>query len=506
VDAAAAMSANRLRRCLIANRGEIALRIMRACRELGMEAAAVYSDADAGALHVRRADAAFHLGAAAPAESYLHTGRLIDAARALGCDAVHPGYGFLSEAPAFAAAVIDAGLTWVGPAPDAIAAMGDKIDARRRMIAAGVPVAPGFDAPIDAPLDDLRAQAARVGFPLMVKAAGGGGGRGIRVVHTPDALAEALESARREADHAFGDPRLFVERYIERGRHIEVQVVADADGNTVHLGERECSAQRRHQKVIEESPSPLVNDALRGQLGAAAVEAARAVGYLNAGTVEFIMTPDGTFYFLEMNTRLQVEHPVTEWVTGVDLVRMQFAIASGEPLPFAQPPALRGHAVECRLYAENPRRDFLPDAGRLLRFTPPTLPGVRVDAGVESGDTIPIHYDPLIAKIIAHDATRSGAIRRLELALRELIVLGVTTNRDFLRALLRHPAFAAGEVDTGFIEAHLAELTADSSASDAAFDRALIAAALHDSAAPAAGGRVIILDESPWARADGWRL
>ncbi|MDX2163571.1 MAG: acetyl-CoA carboxylase biotin carboxylase subunit [bacterium] len=480
-------------RVLVANRGEIAVRIIRACHDMEMAAVAVYSDADAGALHVRRADQAVRIGTAAPAESYLNIPALLRAAFSTRCDAVHPGYGFLSENPTFAQAVIDAGLTWIGPPPDAIRAMGSKTEARARMEQAGVPIVPGYqgDSDDDAPFIDA---ADRIGYPVMVKAAGGGGGRGIRVVRHRDDLPDALAGARREAAHAFGDARIFLERYIDGGRHIEIQVLADAHGNIVHLFERECSAQRRHQKVIEEAPSPLVTPALRTRMGAAGVEAARAVGYVNAGTVEFIADAAGNFYFLEMNTRLQVEHPVTEAVTGHDLVRLQLMIAQGKPLPFAQTDLhLRGHAIEARLYAEDPRSGFLPAPGTLTAFSIPHMPGVRVDAGVTSGDAISMHYDPMIAKIIAFDSTRDGAIRRLDAALAAAIIDGTATNRDFLRALIAHPTFAAGEVDTPFIERHLDSLIA-----------------AMDSFAPSAD-RVTVQPEparfvDPWARADGFRL
>ena len=489
-----------LRRCLIANRGEIAVRLVRACREAGIESVAVYSDADAGALHTRLADRAVHLGGSAPADSYLHIGRLIDAARAADCDCVHPGYGFMSEAAAFAAAVIDVGLVWIGPKPDAIAAMGDKLDARRRMIAAGVPVAPGGEIPPGGALpSDLT-------YPVMVKAAGGGGGRGIRIVHTPDALPEAVESAQREAEHAFGDGRVFVERYIALGRHIEVQILADAHGTILHLGERECSAQRRHQKVIEESPSPLIDMTARARIGAAAVEAARTVGYVSAGTVEFIADGAGNFYFLEMNTRLQVEHPVTECATGLDIVQAQFRIAAGEPLRLTQDDVhLRGHAIEARLYAEDPDADFAPQPGRAAVFRPPVMPGVRVDAGTESGDAIPYQYDPLIAKIIAYDLTRAGAIRRLDMALRETVILGVTTNRNFLRRLIRHEAFAAGEIDTTFIERSMDALIAGQ-VDPETLDRALIAAAFASMGGAARAKSDARRAESPWERGDGFRV
>ena len=500
-----------LNKCLIANRGEIAVRIIRACRELGIRAVAVYSDADANARHVQLADEAYPIGAASPAESYLNKNTLIEAARTSGCDCVHPGYGFLSESEDFAQMVIDAGLIWVGPPPDAIRLMGVKTEARALMQQAGVPLAPGFQSP-DANDTVFMDAAQGIGFPVMVKAAGGGGGKGIRVVHHSRELPDALASARREAQHAFGDPRLFLEKYIESARHIEIQVMADTHGSVLHLFERECSAQRRHQKIIEESPSPLLTPDIRERMGQAAVNAARAVGYVNAGTVEFIATPDGEFYFLEMNTRLQVEHPVTEWVTGLDIVKLQFAVAAGEALPFTRAGITqRGHAIECRVYAEDPRNQFLPATGPLLVFIPPEGPGVRVDSGVQSGDAITIHYDPMIAKIIVYDQTREGAIARMRRALADTVILGVTTNLDFLRALLAHPAFLAGEVDTQFIDRNLDALLPEP---PLLADAALIAAALGEM--NKAGGvgatwQVVPTEtggdaNTPWARGDGFRL
>jgi 3-methylcrotonyl-CoA carboxylase alpha subunit len=490
-----------LRKCLVANRGEIAVRIIRACRELGIESAAVYSDVDAAARHAQLADSAHLIGGA---NAYLHIDALIDAARQNGCDSVHPGYGFLSESPDFAQAVIDAGLVWVGPGADAIRKMGVKTEARALMQQAGVPLVPGYQAD-DADDAQYLAAAERIGWPVMVKAAGGGGGKGIRVVHRAADLPEALAAARREAQHAFNDPRLFLEKFVEHARHIEIQVLADSHGNVIHLFERECSTQRRHQKIVEEAPSPLLNDALRQRMGQAAVEAARAVGYVNAGTVEFIVTPGGEFYFLEMNTRLQVEHPVTECITGLDIVKLQFAVAAGEQLPNAQADVTRrGHAIECRLYAEDPHHDFLPAVGPLLQFVPPEGPGVRVDSGVRAGDAITMHYDPLIAKIIVHDATRADAIRRMQTALANTVVLGTATNLPFLRALLHHPAFINGEVDTGFVDAHLNDLLPGRPDLP---DAALIVAALHDSRKmdaimPPRGDDDVY---SPWSRADGFR-
>lgn len=496
----------RLTKCLIANRGEIAVRVIRACHESGMHAVAVYSDVDANARHVQLADEAYAIGAASPADSYLNAAKLIDVARRSGCDCVHPGYGFLSETETFAAVVLEAGLVWIGPPPDAIRLMGVKTEARARMQQAGVPLVPGFQAD-DADDAAFIAAAVTIGYPVMVKAAGGGGGKGIRVVCDPARLPEALAGARREAEHAFGDPRLFLEKYIEAARHVEIQVIADSHGHTLHLFERECSAQRRHQKIVEESPSPLLTPERRARMGAAAVEAARAVGYTNAGTVEFIATPDGAFYFLEMNTRLQVEHPVTEMVTGLDIVKLQFAVAAGEPLPLAQADVQpRGHAIECRVYAEDPRNNFLPAIGPVLKFIPPEGPGVRVDSGVQSGDTITIHYDPMIAKIIVYEATRAAAIDRMHAALDRTVILGTTTNIPFLRALLAHPTFAAGEVDTRFVDTHLAELLPDAPPLP---DAALIAAALEDwHQQPAGSNRRFAPtdDASPWARGDSFRI
>jgi 3-methylcrotonyl-CoA carboxylase alpha subunit len=450
-----------IRRLLVANRGEIALRVIRACRELKIEAVAIYSDADAGARHVRAADFAVRVGPPPAAESYLDISAVIDAARASGADAVHPGYGFLSERAAFAAACEDAGLVFVGPPASAIEAMGSKIGARRLMERAGVPVVPG-GAPEDQSDGGIAAAARGIGFPVLIKASAGGGGKGMRVARDAAALAEAIPAARREAAAAFGDGTLYVERLIERPRHVEVQVFSDAHGNTVHLFERECSIQRRHQKVIEESPSPALTPELRQRMGAAAVAAAEACGYRNAGTIEFLLESgggDGRFYFLEMNTRLQVEHPVTEAVTGTDLVRAQLRVAEGSALPWRQEDlAQRGHAIECRVYAEDPASGFLPQAGPLLVYREPSGPGVRVDSGVEEGAAVPVHYDPMLAKLIASAETRDAAIARAAAALRRFPVLGVGTNIPFLIKILEHPAFAAGEIDTGFIDAHLGEL------------------------------------------------
>ncbi len=498
------------RKCLIANRGEIAVRIIRACRELGIASVAVYSEVDANARHVQLADEAFLLGAASPAESYLNAEKLIAAAQATNCDCLHPGYGFLSENAPFADSVITAGLTWVGPNADAMRAMGSKTAARTLMQQAGVPVVPGFQSE-DADDAAFVEAAAHIGYPVLVKAAGGGGGKGMRVVYKADDLAGALASARREAGNAFGDSRVFLERYIESAHHVEIQVLADTHGNTVHLFERECSSQRRHQKIIEESPSPLLTKVTCAKMGAAAVAAAQAVGYVNAGTVEFIVTAGGEFYFLEMNTRLQVEHPVTEMVTGLDIVKLQFQVAAGERLPFKQDDlSQRGHAIECRLYAEDAANHFLPAVGSLLQFNPPEGPGIRVDSGIQSGDVISIHYDPMIAKIIVHDVDRAAAIHRMQNALAQTVALGTITNRAFMMALLAHPAFAAGEVDTRFVDAHLGELLPQAAPLP---DLALIAAALEDLLRVDAPVRQAFDAAqwdgdiySPWSVSDGFRL
>jgi acetyl-CoA carboxylase biotin carboxylase subunit len=449
------------RRVLIANRGEIALRIIRACRELGIETVAVYSDADVTAPHVRAADFAVRVGPASPADSYLHISAIIDAGTASGADAVHPGYGFLSERAAFARACQAAGLTFIGPPASAIESMGSKIGARALMERAGVPVVPGR-TPSDQTDAGVASAAGEIGFPVLIKASAGGGGKGMRIARDAAAVDEAVPAARREANAAFGDGTLYVERLVERPRHVEMQVFADDHGNAVHLFERDCSIQRRHQKVIEESPSPALTPALRHRMGEAAVAAARACGYRNAGTIEFLVEGSGdaaTFYFLEMNTRLQVEHPVTEAVTGTDLVRAQLHVAAGGALPWRQTDlSQRGHAIECRVYAEDPAAGFLPQAGPLLLYREPRGPGIRVDSGVEEGGEVPVQYDPMLAKLIASGETRDAAIARAVAALRSFPVLGVRTNIPFLIAVLRHPAFVAGDVDTGFIDAHLADL------------------------------------------------
>jgi acetyl-CoA carboxylase, biotin carboxylase subunit len=438
-----------MKRVLIANRGEIALRVIRACREEGLESVAVYSAADRKAAHVRAADHAVAIGPAAPQESYLSIERLIAAARESGADAVHPGYGFLAERAAFADAVTRAGLVFIGPPADAIRAMGDKTEARRRMQAAGVPIVPGLSTPVD-DLESARAAAAEIGFPIMVKAAAGGGGKGMRVVPRAEELAAALQAARSEAGKAFGDASVYLEKFVERPRHIEIQILSDRS-RTIHLGERECSIQRRHQKLVEEAPSPVVTKELRERMGAAAVAAARAVGYLGAGTCEFLVTADGSFFFLEMNTRIQVEHTVTELVYGVDLVREQLRIAAGNRMTIEEP-YLRGSAIECRITSEDPQNNFLPATGRIDYLKAPAGPGVRWDAGVEIGDEITLYYDSLLAKLVVWAPDRSQAVARMTRALDELVISGVATNQAFHRRLMSDPAFQRGEIDIQFLE------------------------------------------------------
>jgi 3-methylcrotonyl-CoA carboxylase alpha subunit len=499
-----------IRRLLIANRGEIAVRIARACRELGIESVAVYSDADRTAAHVLVADRAEHIGGSPASESYLNLTAVLDAAERAGADAVHPGYGFLSERAAFAEACSNRALVFVGPPPSALARMGSKIGARRLMQEAGVPVIPG-ETPDDQSDASLAAAVEAVGFPALIKPSAGGGGIGMKAVRTARDIAEAVQRSRREAQAAFGDGTLYVERLIERPRHVEIQIVADSHGNVVHLFERECSLQRRHQKVVEESPCPVLTSSLRQRMGDAAVAAAKAVGYVNAGTVEFLLEQDGgavRFYFIEMNTRLQVEHPVTELVTGTDLVHAQLLVASGGRLPWSQRSLIqRGHAIECRIYAEDPSRDYLPQAGRLLMYREPQGPGVRVDAGVVEGGDVSVFYDPLLAKLVVHAETREAAIARAAAALRRYIVLGIHTNIPLLSAILRHPRFLAAEVDTGFLDAeHDVLQHAVHSEIPVA---ALAAVAFHEQTAPSVGSvrrETLPSASDPFETLRGWGL
>ena len=489
---------------LIANRGEIACRIMRTARRLGIRTIAVYSDADVEALHVRSADLAVRIGPAPARDSYLNMDAIIAAAARSGASAIHPGYGFLSENADFAAACQAAGFVFIGPPEAAIRAMGSKIEAKRLMAGAGVPIVPGYHED-DQESGRLAAAAGKLGYPILIKASAGGGGKGMRVVASPDAFASALEAARREARAAFGDERVLLEKYLSRPRHIEVQVFADRYGNCIHLNERDCSVQRRHQKVIEEAPAPGMTAARRKAMGTAAVRAARAVGYRGAGTVEFIVA-DGEFYFMEMNTRLQVEHPVTEMITGLDLVEWQMRVAAGEKLPLEQSQVpLRGHAIEGRLYAEDPQRENLPSTGRLLCLRWPEPDGsVRIDTGVQEGDEIGIHYDPLMAKVIAWGEDRAGAIRRLHYALGACRIAGVITNLPLLHAIVSHAEFAAGAVHTGFIAEQAAQLLKAPDADEVVALRAL--AAVGWLLGARSGGDRTPDTRNPWERRDGWQL
>ena len=446
------MAERSFQKILVANRGEIAVRIIRACREMGIATVAVYSDADRPALHVRMADEAYGVGPAPSRDSYLRIDRILEVAKRSAADAIHPGYGFLAENAAFAKACEDAGVAFIGPRSETIALMGEKTSARRVAVAAGVPVVPGTLEPV-ANLEALRLEAARIGFPLMLKAAAGGGGKGLRLVVRAADLEAALARAQGEAKSAFGDDSVYLEKAIERPRHIEIQVLADSHGNAVHLFERECSIQRRHQKIIEESPSPFVTPELRERMGALAVSLVRKSGYVNAGTLEFLVDAERNPYFLEMNTRLQVEHAVTEVVTGEDLVKLQIRIARGEKLPFRQADLTqRGHAIECRVYAEDPECGFLPSPGRITALRVPGGPGVRDDSGVYEGYEVPIHYDPLISKLVAWGYSRRDAILRMRRAVSEYKILGIETTLPFFQRVLHHPAFVEGDFDTSFVD------------------------------------------------------
>ncbi|HZP41479.1 MAG TPA: acetyl-CoA carboxylase biotin carboxylase subunit [Candidatus Binatia bacterium] len=486
------------RRVLVANRGEIAVRVIRACRELGIESVAVYSDPDRTALHVRQADHAYPIGPAPAAQSYLVVEKILEAAKATGAEAIHPGYGFLSERAVFARACAEAGLVFIGPSAEAIDAMGDKVEARRRMMAAGVPVVPGSAHPIESDAE-VEKLATDLGFPVMLKAAGGGGGKGMRLVGKAEELRGALRAARSEAKSAFGDDRVYVEKAIVRPRHVEVQVLGDAHGHVIHLYERECSIQRRHQKVIEESPSLAIDQKTREEMGRVAVQAAKAVDYVGAGTIEFLVDPARNFYFLEMNTRIQVEHPITEAVTGVDLVKAQIEIAAGRPLAIRQQDVVqRGWAIECRIYAEDPENNFLPAPGRIEVLRVPNGIGIRDDSGVYEGFEVSTYYDPIISKLVAWGATREEAIARMLRALHEYVVVGPTANVAFHRWALSHPAFRAGEIDTGFIARHFGKgVLAGQADGDLPLIGAAIAAATR-SATAAAGAPAATEPGSRW--------
>jgi acetyl-CoA carboxylase biotin carboxylase subunit len=440
-----------IKNILIANRGEIAVRIIRSAKEMGIRTFAIFSEVDRKMPHVRFADQAYCIGKATPSETYLQKGRIIEIAKKFKVDAIHPGYGFLSENAEFAQMVIDAGIIFIGPAPSAIKSMGDKTEARRLVKNAGVPIVPGTDKPIASAAEAIEF-AGRFGFPILLKAAGGGGGKGMRIVHDENQIASAFRSAQSEANSAFGDNRIYIEKYLENPRHIEFQILADEHGNAIHLGERECSIQRRHQKIIEESPSVIISPDMRFNMGEAAIKAALSAGYVNAGTIEFLIDKTMNYYFLEMNTRLQVEHPVTEMVTGIDIVKEQICIAEGKQIKFSQKEIqFRGHAIECRIYAEDPENDFLPSIGEIAKLQPPQGFGVREDRGVDQGNEISVFYDPMISKLIVWSSSRDEAINKMTRALREYIIIGVKTNIKACEWIINHPRFIKGDFDTHFI-------------------------------------------------------
>src|SRR5689334_20348264 len=477
------------KKILIANRGEIAVRIIRACREMGIRSVAVYSDVDRSALHVRKADEAYRIGPAPATESYLDIGKILDAARRSGAEAIHPGYGFLSENARFAQACADEGLKFIGPSAHSMELMGSKTRARQEMEKAGVPFVRGTSRGLQS-IEEAESVAQRIGYPVMLKAAAGGGGKGMRLVEKSADLKSALEGAQSEAQRSFGDGEVYIEKYITNPRHIEMQVLADEYGNTVWLGERECSIQRRHQKVLEESPSAIVDDDMRRRMGEIAVRVAVAAGYANAGTVEFLVDSQKNFYFLEMNTRLQVEHPVTELVTGLDLVHLQIEIAAGTRLPFTQKDVqLRGHAIECRIYAEDPDNNYFPSPGKITLLLAPSGPGIRRDSGMYEGWTVPVDYDPLLAKLIGYGTNREQATGRLQRALNEYFVGGIKTNISLFRRILRDPDFQAAKIDTGFLDRLLKQKREPDGHSDAgAAEAAVIAAGMFAMMAPAAAG------------------
>ena len=495
------------KKILIANRGEIAVRVLRACHEMGIAAVAVYSEVDRGALHVRKADEAYPIGSAAATESYLNIPRILDVAKRSGADAIHPGYGFLSENAKFAQACADAGVKFIGPTAAAMEALGSKTRARQAMEKAGVPFVPGTSRGVDS-IEEAEQVAARIGYPVMLKAAAGGGGKGMRLVHAPEQLKSSLEAARSEAERSFGDSEVYIEKAIVNPRHIEMQVFADEHGNTVYLGERECSLQRRHQKVLEEAPSPIVDSDMRRRMGETAVRVAQAANYSNAGTVEFLVDQAKNFYFLEMNTRLQVEHPVTELITGLDLVHLQIRIAAGEKLPIRQDDVrVRGHAIECRIYAEDPDNNYFPSPGKITLLQESSGPGVRIDSGMYEGWTVPIDYDPLLAKLIGYGSDRDQAIARVTRALNECFVGGIKTNISLFRRILRDADFRAAKLDTGFLDRMLKrpeDRPADSKAAEVAAIAAGLFAALGSSAqgtGKGAGSGAAEKQDSNWKNA-----
>jgi len=495
-----------LKKVLIANRGEIAVRIIRACRSLDIRTVAVYSEVDKNSLHVQLADEAYYIGKAPPADSYLNIDNIIQAAKDSKADAIHPGYGFLAENHTFAARCEKEGLIFVGPPSEAIRLMGNKVESRSLMKNAAVPVVPGTES-ADLPISEVKAFAADIGYPVLVKAASGGGGKGMRIVESEDKLLASFEAAKREAKGAFSDDSVYIEKYLKKPRHIEFQILADSFGNTIHLFERECSIQRRHQKIVEETPSVIIDDQLRAKMGKAAINAASAVGYINAGTVEFLVDEDKNFYFLEMNTRIQVEHPITELVVGVDLVRWQLKIASGEKLTLKQEElAQRGHAIECRIYAEDPDDNFLPSPGRILFQKEPEGPGVRLDNGIYTGYEVTPFYDPILSKLITWGENRNSAIKTMINALDEYVILGVKTTGAFLKNLMLHPEFLKGNTHTDFIEKNMDSIP--KKPDDNLLELSLISAAVSDGNV-IKGGKISPGDEempSPWETIGGWQI
>jgi acetyl-CoA carboxylase biotin carboxylase subunit len=491
------------RKVLVANRGEIARRVMNTCREMGIATVAVYSEADRKAVHVLKADQAVYLGESDPAQSYLNMDRIIDAAIQTGAQAIHPGYGFLAENPQFAERCEQEGLVFIGPPSQVIRELGDKTTARRTVMRSGVPVIPGMTRSESDPVV-LAEEASGIGYPVLIKAAAGGGGKGMRTVASPEDLREACISASSEAERAFGDASIYLEKYLPRPRHVEFQIVADRHAHAVHLFERECSIQRRHQKIIEETPSPIMTPSLRERMGAAAVAVAKASGYVNAGTVEFLVDREGAFYFLEVNTRLQVEHPITEMITGLDIVRIQLEVAAGNPLPMAQEDVRsRGHAIECRIYAEDPEKGFYPSPGRIIHLEEPTGPGIRNDCGIYAGFQVPVEYDPILSKLIAHAQTREQAIERMIHALRDYVILGVRTSIPILIDLLESAPFRKGDTFTDFIDTHFPDWKPDRSEEDVACAAFIIDELSRPGKAQNAGAHAGAVP-SPWQTIGPW--
>lgn len=492
------------KKILIANRGEIAVRVAKTCREMGIATVAVFSDADRGGVHTTVVDEAHALEGVTSGETYLRIDKIIGIAQRCGADAIHPGFGFLSENAKFAEACAAANIAFIGPTPDAIRSMGDKIIAKELLRKAEVPVVPGWSGKTDVSIDELQTICTDVGYPVLIKAAAGGGGKGMRVVNKAAELPAAFEAAQREANAAFGDARVFVEKYVERARHIEFQIFGDTHGNVVHLFERECSIQRRHQKIVEESPSVALDDNLRARMGAAAVKAALAINYVNAGTVEFMLDDAGNFYFLEVNTRLQVEHPVTEMVTQLDLVRLQIDIAAGKPLPFKQDDLTqRGHAIEVRVYAEDAARGFMPSTGTIEAYVEPRGANIRVDSGVTAGTEVTVHYDPMLSKLIVWGTDRTTAIDRMVSALRDYCILGITTNIEFLRAVVDHPEHRSGAIYTRFLEDHSIALDKPALAPDEAWITAALA--VSQTKATTGGSQWTAPTSDPWQTAGAWK-